>query len=383
MKKKISFEAVITGSFFAFLGLLTAGSILLPHKAFSETENRYLARFPELTWETVKNGDFGMDYETYLSDHFPFRDTWIGFQAAAEKLLLKKEINGVFLGKDGYLIEALYPEDLDPENCKKNLDTLTDFSLQQAGLLGEAHVRVLLAPSSSEILTEKLPAHASPLSQSSVTDALKQAGLSPMLVPVKEALLEEKEAFPLYYKTDHHWTSHGAFTAYEAWAESAGLTPFSRSDFAIETVTEDFSGTILSRLNIPAEPDSIQLYKPKNEPEWSVYYDGNSEPFHSLYAMDALDTRDKYRVFLDGNHGFTRIVNPRAEGTGKLLVIKDSYAHSFVPFAALHFPEVIMIDLRYFNGKAGELIRTQNVTDVLILYQIPGFLKDRNISRLR
>lgn len=383
MKKKISFEAVITGSFFAFLGLLTAGSILMPRKAFSETENRYLARFPELTWETVKNGDFGMDYETYLSDHFPFRDTWIGFQAAAEKLLLKKEINGVFLGKDGYLIEALYPEDLDPENCKKNLDTLTDFSLRQAGLLGEAHVRVLLAPSSSEILTEKLPAHASPLSQSSVTDALKQAGLSPMLVPAKEALLEEKETFPLYYKTDHHWTSHGAFTAYEAWAESAGLTPFSRSDFAIETVTEDFSGTILSRLNIPAEPDSIQLYKPKNEPEWSVYYDGNSEPVHSLYAMDALDTRDKYRVFLDGNHGFTRIVNPRAEGTGKLLVIKDSYAHSFVPFAALHFPEVIMIDLRYFNGKAGELIRTQNVTDVLILYQIPGFLKDRNISRLR
>lgn len=383
MKKKISFEAVITGSFFAFLGLLTAGSILMPRKAFSETENRYLARFPELTWETVKNGDFGMDYETYLSDHFPFRDTWIGFQAAAEKLLLKKEINGVFLGKDGYLIEALYPEDLDPENCKKNLDTLTDFSLQQAGLLGEAHVRVLLAPSSSEILTEKLPAHASPLSQSSVTDALKQAGLSPMLVPVKEALLEEKEAFPLYYKTDHHWTSHGAFTAYEAWAESAGLTPFSRSDFAIETVTEDFSGTILSRLNIPAEPDSIQLYKPKNEPEWSVYYDGNSEPVHSLYAMEALNTRDQYRVFLDGNHGFTRIVNPRAEGTGKLLVIKDSYAHSFVPFAALHFPEVIMIDLRYFNGKAGELIRTQNVTDVLILYQIPGFLKDRNISRLR
>ena len=204
-----------------------------------------------------------------------------------------------------------------------------------------------------------------------------------MLVPAKKALLEEKEPFPLYYKTDHHWTSHGAFTAYRAWAESAGFTPFSRSDFAIETVTEDFSGTILSRLNIPAKPDSIELYKPKNEPEWSVFYDGGAEPVHNLYAMDALNTRDKYRVFLDGNHGLTRIVNPQAEGTRKLLVIKDSYAHSFVPFAALHFPETIMIDLRYFNGKAGELIRDQNVTDVLILYQIPGFLKDRNIGRLR
>ncbi len=373
----------MTGSFLAFLGLFTAISVLMPRKAFSETENRYLARFPKLTWETVKSGAFGTDYETYLSDHFPFRDHWIGFQAAAEKLLLKKEINGVFLGKDGYLIEALYPEDLDPETCKKNLDTLTDFSLQQAGLLGESHVRILLAPSSSEILTENLPAHATPFSQSSVTDALEQEGLSPMLVPAKKALLEEKEPLPLYYKTDHHWTSHGAFTAYQAWAKSIGLTPFSRLDFAIETVTEDFSGTILSRLNIPAKLDSIELYKPKNEPEWSVFYDGSSEPVHGLYAMDALNTRDKYRVFLDGNHGLTRIVNPQAEGTGKLLVIKDSYAHSFVPFAALHFPETIMIDLRYFNGKAGELIRDQNVTDVLILYQIPGFLKDRNIGRLR
>ena len=99
----------MTGSFLAFLGLFTAISVLMPRKAFSETENRYLARFPKLTWETVKSGAFGTDYETYLSDHFPFRDHWIGFQAAAEKLLLKKEINGVFLGKDGYLIEALYP----------------------------------------------------------------------------------------------------------------------------------------------------------------------------------------------------------------------------------------------------------------------------------
>ena len=85
MKKKISFEAVMTGSFLAFLGLFTAISVLMPRKAFSETENRYLARFPKLTWETVKSGAFGTDYETYLSDHFPFRDSWIGFQAAAEK----------------------------------------------------------------------------------------------------------------------------------------------------------------------------------------------------------------------------------------------------------------------------------------------------------
>ena len=116
--------------------------------------------------------------------------------------------------------------------------------------------------------------------------------------------------------------------------------------------------------------------------EWSVFYDGSQEPVHSLYSMEALKTRDKYRVFLDGNHGLTRIVNPQADSGGKLLIIKDSYAHCFAPFAALHFPETLMIDLRYYNGRLGDLIQEQEITDVLVLYQIPGFLKDRNISKL-
>ena len=196
MKKNISYQAVMTGLFCAFLGLGAALSVFMPRRTFSETENRYLAKRPALTWEAVKSGKFGSDYEIYLSDQFPFRDSWIGFKTAAEKVQLKKEINGVFLGKDGYLIEAFYAEDMDPELSKKNLDALAAFALRQEALLGDGHVKVLLAPTASEILTEKLPASASPFSQEAATDFLEKAGLSSMLVPVRDALLQEEADGP-------------------------------------------------------------------------------------------------------------------------------------------------------------------------------------------
>ncbi len=196
MKKNISYPAVMTGLFCAFLGLGAALSVFMPRRTFSETENRYLAKRPALTWEAVKSGKFGSDYEIYLSDQFPFRDSWIGFKTAAEKIQLKKEINGVFLGKDGYLIEAFYAEDMDPELSKKNLDALAAFALRQEALLGDGHVKVLLAPTASEILTEKLPASASPFSQAAATDFLEKAGLSSMLVPVRDALLQEEADGP-------------------------------------------------------------------------------------------------------------------------------------------------------------------------------------------
>lgn len=148
-------------------------------------------------------------------------------------------------------------------------------------------------------------------------------------------------------------------SGYTAWADSLGIDPLAPSDFAIETVSTNFLGTIHSKLNLPIAPDSIQLYRPASEPEWNVYYDGSSQPAHSLYSMDALNTRDQYRVFLDGNHGWTKIENPAQHSDKKLLIIKDSYAHSFAPFAALHFDETHMIDLRYFNGKINQFTKQQ------------------------
>lgn len=382
MKKKIKYPAVLTGLFCAFLGCGAFASVFMPKKSFSETENRYLAQRPSLTWQGLKSGAFGREYETYLSDRFPFRDQWIGVKTTAEQLQQKKEINGVWLGKDHYLIETFYQEDLDPELSGKNLDRLCQFVSAQEALAGKDHVRVMLVPSSAEIMTDKLPPFASPFSQAAVTERLTQGGIGEMLVPVRQALSDAREHQAPYYRTDHHWTSFGAFAGYQAWAKSLGLDSFELSDFQPETVSDNFFGTIHSKLNIPVQPDSIVLYRPKKEPDWSVCYDGSDSTVSTLYSMDALNTRDQYRVFLDGNHGWTKIKNHSRTDGSRLLIIKDSYAHCFAPFAALHFEETHMIDLRYYNGKISNFIEEQGITDILVLYQIPGFLKDRNVSKL-
>ena len=93
MKKQSLYPAVVTGLFCAFLGCGALLSVLMPKKSFSETENRYLAQLPIFSWERLADGTFGTDYEKYLSDQFPFRDSWIGVKTAAEHLQMKKEIN--------------------------------------------------------------------------------------------------------------------------------------------------------------------------------------------------------------------------------------------------------------------------------------------------
>ena len=92
MKKKNKYPAVLTGLFCAFLGCGALASVFMPKKSFSETENRYLAQMPSLTWQSLKSGAFGTEYETYLSDQFPFRDQWIGIKTTAEQLQQKSPV---------------------------------------------------------------------------------------------------------------------------------------------------------------------------------------------------------------------------------------------------------------------------------------------------
>lgn len=379
-------------------------SVFIPKKAFSETENRYLASRPDINWKSVKDGSYGRDYEQYLSDQFPFRNSFIVAKTLAEEAQFKKEINGVFLGKDGYLMEVLYPEDLDRELYEKNMERLSRFAVTQAKTLGKDHVRIMLVPSAAQVLTDRLPKMAAAFDQDQVVSELglkltselvpePQSGfetrsdLSTLLVPVSSALETAWSENPgenarLYYRTDHHWTSYGAFIAYETWMKSLGMTPIPLEDFEVQTVSSTFYGTIHSKLNRIAAADSIQLFIPNNQPDFQVSYDGNGEIFNTLYSMDALKTKDQYRVFLDGNHGWTKILNPDSKSGRSLLIIKDSYAHCFAPFAALHFDQVHMLDLRYYNGRISDFIEEENITDTLVLYQIPGFLKDVNLVKL-
>ena len=376
------------GAFAGFLLCFSAFSMALPEKGFSESENRYLQKKPDFTISGLLDGSFGEDYEAYLGDQFPMRDRLVGLKVLTEQFQGKKDVNGVYLAKDGYLIEKFDREEIESEQLNKNLAVLTGFVREMAESLGKEHVRILMAPSASQVLTDQLPAFAAPYDQSQVTERLEkmleQESFTGLMVPAESALREEHPE-QLYYRTDHHWTADGAYYAYRSWAESIGLKPWGKEMFEETIVTEEFYGTVYSKVNVPCRPDSIKLFLPKETVEYEVTYDGLPQVFDSLYQENALKGKDKYSVYLDGNHGLTQIRNLSAgtKGRGKhLMIVKDSFAHSFAPFAVNHFETVTMVDLRYFNKSAGAFAGENGVTDLLVLYQIPGFSGETAVSKL-
>lgn len=377
----------LTATVFAgFIALGTILSVFWPSRSFSAAENRYLAQKPSFQFAALMDGSYGKKYETWLSDQFPLRTALVAAKVYAERMLLNEDVNGVYFGKDGYYIEKFEPEELMTGQLEKNLGFLARSAGQFADRLGKDHVKIMLVPSASQILSDRLPLFAAPADQSIIIGELKEKLADPAMVPDTEGALRAHRTEPIYYRTDHHWTTLGAYYGYRLYQEAVGSAPRGLDSYGQKTVSNSFLGTIEAKINIPVRPDSITLFLSKRPEQYSVYYDGLPEAHSSLYNLDALAGRDQYRVFLDGNHGWTKIVRETAGGdpgkNKRLLLVKDSYAHCFAPFAAADYEEVHMIDLRYYNGRLSEFAKENKITDVLILYQIPGFAKDKNIYKM-
>ena len=196
------------------------------------------------------------------------------------------------------------------------------------------------------------------------------------------ALLQEHKEEPIYYRTDHHWTTLGAFYGYTAWAESIGLTPYGREDFSEETVADDFYGTTHSKINLPVYPDSIIRYTPRFPAAYHLIFNLGEKESDSLYDESKLEGKDKYSYFLGGNNPIVTITSSTGEKGRRLLIIKDSYSHCFAPFAVNHFEETTLIDLRYFNLGVQTFLEQEDFTDVLVLYSTANFADDRNLNTL-
>lgn len=359
---------------------LTILSILKKPVSFSENENRFLEQKPDFYVTSLLDCSYTSKYESYITDQFIYRDSWIGIKTRSERLLGRQDIHDVYFGKDNYFIEKHTQEKFESTTALTNIDTLTAFIRQYDSLNTLQSLNVLLVPTASEILKDKLPPFAAPYPQKKYLNLVENAIGPDHFISILDTLNENKDAY-IYYKTDHHWTAHGAYLAYREWATSIGLTPFDTNEFSIKTVTDSFFGTITPKIGIPVNPDSMELYIPPSNFSFNVTFDDKSTQYNSLYFFDALNKKDKYTIYLDGNHPLTAI-SSNADSNRNLLVIKDSYAHCFVPLAASHFSNSYMLDLRYNKMSIREFIADHNITDVLLLYSTVNFSTDTNINYL-
>ncbi|MBE6024323.1 MAG: hypothetical protein E7231_14255 [Cellulosilyticum sp.] len=373
MKNKL--PLLIGCSFIAYIGFFFIFQLIHPKQSFSELENRNLATMPSFSIETLLDGSFGSDFETYIADQFPLRNNFISIKSNSEHLLQKKENNGVFIGKDGYLLQNFEKPDM--ELAYRNATYISN-------LAEHFNVYMALAPTATKVLEDKLPMYASPYDEGQyITDFYNALSDNVHKVPVLETLIEQSSTNnQLYYKTDHHWTTLGAYYAYSSFCNVAGITPTPLDAFDIETVSTDFYGSLFSKGNFTfIEPDSLQIFYPKVDNPLSITNVLEETTSDSLYDYSYLEAKDKYSVFLDGNHPLIQIKTSVKNGR-KLLILKDSYANCFVPFLASHYEEIEILDLRLANFPIQTYAKENQIDDILLLYNVQNFNAEGKLSLL-
>nr|WP_317378651.1 DHHW family protein [uncultured Faecalimonas sp.] len=362
---------------FIFLAAVTVlADRMTKDKEFSEEENRMLTGKPEISMETVANGKFMSQYEKYKSDQFLARDFWVSLKTNVDLLLGKRESNGVFKGEDGYLLEDISVTD--ERAYKENMDAVTAF----AGKYPDLKMHMMIVPNAANILKEKLPAFAVTEDQDAQLRKTEEivSGAGIRWIDVSEPLKAHKDE-EIYYRTDHHWTTKGAYYAFQASAEALGIPGEELKPLEPYTVSGEFNGTLSATSGYErGRRENIEIYLPKGEQtEVVVNYVEEKEKSASMYSSEKLKEKDKYGMFLNGNHALVDI-KTTSEKNRRLLVLKDSYANCFVPFLTPYYREIVLVDPRYYYGDLDELIEEDRITDVLFLYNGNTFFTDNNLS---
>lgn len=347
--------------------------IVLPKSSFSEIENRSLASFPKLNWDDIKDGDYMSDVSAYLSDHFPLKNTFVNSKTQFEQHVLKMDcINNIYIGKDGYRIEQ-YEK---PENTGKIINTINKFNEAVENI----NVDLMLVPTAYTIYDDKLPYYHRDISQLETLNNI-YSSVSTSNIDVYPSFMLHRDNEQLFYKLDHHWTTDGAYYAYVKYCEHKGFTPVPKEDFNIQEVTNDFKGTIYSKLNdYSLEGDVIKVYGYNND--LTVNYD-NKKTTNSLYNMDYVNKKDKYSLFLDNLHSYIEITNNNIDTDRELVIAKDSYANSFIPFLVNHYKKIYVFDPRSYKGSISDFVNEHNnVKDVLMLYNMNTIDQDTGINAI-
>ena len=357
--------------FTLFIMLFSVVDLLTPYRDFSDLENRVLANAPDFSIEALVDGEFSVDYETYVNDQFVGRDSWITLKSVAEQGLGKIVNNSIVYGRDDYLFDLTLT--FDEERYEKNKIFLSEFVEK----FKDDNVFVSFIPNSTSVMTSNLPIGFPGVNQEAIVQDILKSGAKEMSYIDLFMPLQAKSDEAIYYKTDHHWTTLGAYYAYVALSETLGYVPQNLSDFESVAVN-DFYGTYYSRVKNPFVKSEDMTYYQIPNVEMTIL----DQTYDSLYDESKFETYDKYSAFLRGNNGLTTIKSD-ANNDKKLLIIKDSYANSLVPFMTSHYETIELLDVRHANLSVEDLINQGDYDQILFLFSVSNFTTETHIAKLR
>ena len=386
---------------------LTAAFFIIPDRDYSEEENRKLSQVPKFTMEKLADGTFSDQITKYIEDQFPLRDMFVELKGYSELALGKGENNGVLLGRGGQLAVRLFDayksrlermEDTDlysEENVIAGIDALNSFSENC-----DLPVVTLIPPRSVDVACSALDY------PSEISDSIRETIASNIsekagYIDLFGEMCEKFDAGEyVYMRTDHHWTSYGAYLAYCDVMSSFGMEDdiIPAEDFTVEKV-EGFYGTTWSKAGFRfIGPDTLELWSLGNEDDFettcysviqSYSEDGGItkekkayKTFSSWLNREYLDQKDKYAAFLDGTHNEQTVFRKGESGRERLLVVKDSFANSLVQFLAQHF-DLVIINLANKVSDVTSYAEEYGCSRVLFVYNVANLIETSNLSAIK
>ena len=368
-------EKLVGIIFILTLFLFLIINVIVPDREKSVQENRMLATKPKFRLSSLISGDYDEKFEAYMDDQFVGRDMWRKLKVAVDRIGGSRLENGVYIGTNGQLLEQI--EVADENHLAANIKAIKSFSESQKKI----PVRMMLVPDAANVLNHSLPALAKPEDQTQMFSMVrKDLGDSVEWIDVSTELNKHKTE-KIYYKTDHHWTTLGAFYAFQAAAPSLGIDGDLSGKYVSYTVSDSFNGMLASKSGVNlGEKEQIDIYVPTEEDtDLIVDYVDEGKRSTSLYDSSKLKEKDQYTVFLGGNSSLLDI-RTVSTSTKRLLLVKDSFANSFIPFLTPYYREIVVVDPRYYSGTINDLMDSYRISEVLFLYSGNTFFKDNNIS---
>ncbi len=400
MHKKIGI--IIFACIIIVLPILTLFKLPKEKAPFSENENRYLSEFPTVNLSSIKDETFMNGFDAWFSDRFYGREQWISAMNDSERLTGKTEISTVYT-KDDRMMQVLSDYDdigaaYDADKIHTNLAVINSFAAKHP----EIPTYFMLCPTSVGVYGNSLlPSAVKNVSvdEKDMIESCYNELSSVTPINIYNALKEHDSEY-IYYRTDHHWTSLGAYYAYQSAGAELGYTPYELKDFTKETASTEFQGTLFSKtLDQSVTKDEIDFYTLADNsatPSMTTSNGFDKEAsYDSIFFRDYLDVKDKYASYTGQNVAVATLhrnntttaeaaSDPKdTAGTDKrsILVIKDSYANSMMQFLINNYDTVTMIDLRYTNQSISNLVNVEDYDQVLFLYNCITFSDENDLIK--
>lgn len=371
-KKGSQIFSVFTVFFCFSLAFFALYGMIQPDRQFSENENRVLTQKPVMTLHGLFDGSYMKEIESYLSDQFPFRDEAIYVKSLFERAWGKKEENGAYIGKNGFLF--------DRQSAYEKDKMIATASAVNSFVRKSPDKRVLFAlvPNSTYIYSENLPSDLILSDQKQqVADFYKKLSKKIGKVNTFAPLIKAKNSHQVFYMTDHHWTTRGAFSVFEKIMTGYKIK-IDKKNFEFHTVSNGFEGTLKSKSVAHNSTDNVEICFPKNSQGTYVVNISGDKKRTSCFFEEKLNEKNHYEVFFGGNYG-KMTISTVAENDRQLLVIKDSFANCLIPMLTPYFSKIVVLDPRYMTENIYGIMSESDFTDILFLYNANTLFEDTSL----